>query len=541
MFKSMYKILYVISILLLLVVTSCKDFGELNTNPTKASSADPNSQLTYIQLLMWGSWVTTQPYVWYCSSFTQQLQGEWNVTNYGGQYRRSDNVMRQTWEEVYSESVKNMIDVLSTTEGKPIYQNVRSVARLFKVYYFMILTDLYGDIPYSEAGKGYTEGIVSPVYDSQESIYKDFLKELKEVELALNEDGGSITSDVVYNGDIKKWKRFANSLRLRVAMRLTKMDPELAKEEVIDILNTESGVLTASDNAFIKYLDVYDWSSDEIRSNSISLNWRGRDPYPTEYICSTFWNYLKDTNDPRLFRYGRAYDETKSAANNPFSRIDITDEILSKKGINQFQPPKPGYFWYQKWPSGYMSTLTNKWQDKSCRPQVNNAFLKGDTPGVLITYPEVQLLLCEAKVRWGASISGNLTAAQYYKNGVTSAMKVLAEYGIDEISNEGITNYLNANPFPSTEEKQLKAINEQLWILHFNNPPEAYSNWRRSSYPVLKPSSEYGAITIESQTIPRRLNYPLSEASYNGKSYNEAIANLGGSDDWNARVWWDKE
>ncbi len=80
-----------------------------------------------------------------------------------------------------------------------------------------------------------------------------------------------------------------------------------------------------------------------------------------------------------------------------------------------------------------------------------------------------------------------------------------------------------------------------MWILHLHNAPEAYANWRRTDYPKLKPSNDYGAITIESQSIPRRLNYPLSERSYNRKAYEAAIEAMGGRDNWNARVWWDKE
>ena len=89
-------------------------------------------------------------------------------------------------------------------------------------------------------------------------------------------------------------------------------------------------------------------------------------------------------------------------------------------------------------------------------------------------------------------------------------------------------------------EERLKAINEQLWILHFNNTPEGYANWRRSGYPELLSSSNYGAVTIDSREIPRRLCYPLFESSYNPEGYAWAIERLGGTDNWNKSVWWDK-
>lgn len=540
--KSLYKILFISICIVSLTVTSCRDYDELNTNPTKSSTVDPNSQLTYVQLMTWGDWVPNYTYYAYCSSFVQQLQGEWNTTNYGGQYRRSNEILGHVWNSFYGKALKNIEDMLFNTKDKPLQQNVRAVGRIFRVYYFMILTDLYGDIPYFNAGKGYLEGTVSPTYDKQEDIYKDLLKELKEVELSLNSagGGGTITGDVVNKGDISKWKRFANALRLRAAMRLVNAAPEQAKQEVNDILSSTSGLLTSNESTYVPYLDINDWSSAELRRNALSQSFRSRDTYPGQFICSVFWKYLKENNDPRLLRIGRAYEDTPAAANNPFARIDLTDEILQTQGIEKFQPVDPGYSWAERWPSGYFSVLTNKRQDKACRPQLNNAFLRGDAPGMLMSYAEVQLLLSEAKVRW-PDISANYTAAEYYSSGVTAAMNLLTLYKVNAISSIEINTYLDAHPFPQNTESALKAINEQLWVLHFNNPAEAYSNWRRTRYPQLMPSNTYGKITIESQIIPTRLNYPLSEATYNKKAFADAIAAMGGSDNWNARVWWDKK
>lgn len=519
---------------------ACSDFDELNTNPTKSSGVNPNSQLTYVQLLTWGDWVANYTYYAYCSSFAQQLQGEWNVTQYGGQYRRSNEILGHVWNRFYALALKELTDIIDKTAGIPEQQNIHSVARIFKAYYFMTLTDLYGDAPYFNAGKGYIENNVTPVFDRQEDIYKDILKELKEAEAGLTATGGTMTGDIIHKGAIDKWQRFANSLRLRAAMRLVYAAPDLAKSEVIDILATPSGLLGAGDNTYVQYLDINDWGNTEFRRNALAQSFRSRDTYPGQFICSVFWNYLKDNNDPRLLRIARNYEDTKTAANNPFARIDLTDEIVATQGLSKMQPVNPGYFWYTPWPAGYWSNITNSWQDKATRPQVNNAFLKGNAPGILMSYAEVQLLLAEAKTRWGAEITGS-SAETHYKNGITGAMNLLSLYEITPVPAADITTYINAHPFPADTEDALKVINEQLWVLHFNNPPEAYSNWRRSGYPLLQPSVAYGAITVESQTIPRRLNYPMAEASYNTKAFNDAIALMGGSDNWNAKVWWDKK
>ncbi len=537
--KYIYHIIIASILTGLLSFTACNDFDEMNTNPTKSPVLDANSQLSYAQLSTWGDWQITETYHFYLLSFTQLMQGEWNVTNWGGQYRRDDATMGQLWSRMYGVGIKNLVDVIDKTKDDESQKNLNAVARIMKVYYFLVLTDIYGDVPYFDAGKGLLEEVSSPVYNKQEAIYNDFLSELKLVEEALNAGGGTISGDIVYAGDINKWKRFANSMRLRIAMRLIKVDPARALAEVKEVFDTPSGLLTNSDDALIEYMDIFDWDINEIRRNAMAQRWRGRDSYPEPFICSVFWEKMKENNDPRILRIGRAYDET--VAGEPFSRIDLTDEIVSKQGMSKFQPCMPGYFWYDKWPSGYQSSLTGKWEDKSCRPQLNKALLKGDIPGILMTYAEIQFLISEAKVRWGAEITDATSAEDNYKNGVTAAMKLLSEFKLETVTDAEIEQYFVDKPFPADTEGRIKAINEEMWILHLHNAPEAYANWRRTGYPNLKPSNDYGAITIESQSIPRRLNYPLSERSYNRKAYEAAIEAMGGRDNWNARVWWDKE
>ncbi|MDR1524794.1 MAG: SusD/RagB family nutrient-binding outer membrane lipoprotein [Tannerella sp.] len=523
-----------------LCLYSCHDFDELNQDPTKVTVVNPNTQLTYVELSQWGDVNGCYTYFAYVSSFVQQLQGEWNATQYGGLYRKANNITKLIWDRTYCYSIKNLIDILDKTDGNnPQDANIRSITRILKVYNFMILTDLYGDIPYFEGGKGYSEDISTPAYDRQELIYKDFLKELREAEANLNGEGGLITGDIIFNGDINLWKKFANSLRLRTAMRMVYADPATAKSEVADILARESGLLESSTDAVIIYLDINTWEGADFRRNALAQSWRSRETYPNQFICSVFWNHLKDSNDPRLFRLARCYEDTPGAANDPFSRIDLTEEIMELKGWSYYQPVDPGYFWYNKWPSGYTSIkANNRWQDKGCRPQVSNAFLKGSSPGVLMTCAEVQFLLAEAKTVWDDI--NTLSAEQHYTNGVNAAMTFLSKYGISIPAAE-TQEYLSANPFPAEKEDRVKAINEQLWILHLNNPPEAYANWRRSGYPVLKPAGEYGAITIQSNTIPRRLCYPDEESLYNAISQRVALDAMGGEDNWNAKVWWDSK
>lgn len=518
--------------------SGCTDFDELNENPTKAATINPNTQLSYVLLETWGDWLICEVPDTYFSAFTQQLQGDWSTTTYGGKYTLYNSLSEQMWNRVYGRPVVNAVDIIHRTDDEPLYLNVNCIARIMRVYFSMILTDMFGDVPYFDAGRGYIDGTVNPPYDSQEDIYKDFLKELKEAAEAFDEAGGTITGDVVYNGNLDKWRRFANSLRLRAAMRLVKADPNLAKETVAEILNSDAGLMLSNEDALVPYIiDENDWDAEEFRRNGVAQVWRTRETYPSTYFCSVFWNHLIDTQDPRLLVLGRCYDE---ASSDPFKRLDITDVVVQEKGVEMMQPVLPGFFWYDNWPSGYWSATNAAWYDKALRPQINNAFLHGDTPGVLMSYAEVEFLLGEAKIRWN-DLPDKTTASQHYKKGVIAAMGLLANYEKQNvITNNQMVEYLAANPFPNEKEEQLRIINEQLWILHINNPSEAYANWRRSGYPALKPAGEYGAITVNSTEIPRRLQYPIFESTYNQAEYNKQISLMGGRDDWNSRVWWDK-
>lgn len=535
-----------IGLFFVLGVGACTPFDELNTDPTKSDEIDPNMQLSYVQLATYGMVEPTNAIQSYASSLVQQFQGEYNKTYHGGKYRIVDQMIAIIWTDFYNKPIKNLVDVLHATADKPEQARLYAIARIYKVFLFSILTDLYGDIPYFDAGKGYLEQNFTPNYDTQEAIYRDFFKELTESVALLNTsaDANPVTGDIIYDGDVEAWKRLANSLQLRYAMRVVKADPQLANAQVTAALSpARGGLISSSDQeAYISYLpDIFDWDVNEIRRNAQAQLYIGREPAPLPFLCSTFWNLLRDTQDPRLFRIGRTYwGEGNFTGLNAFDRIDITEEVLDRGGMAMFQPSDPGYFWYDRWPSGYWSNTLNIWVDKWTRPQLNEVFLKSDIPGIVMSYAETELLLAEAKVRWPGLATAH-TAEEHYIQGVEAAMDMLAvRYKTTAIPTTERQTYWSAHAFPTDVQGQLKSINEQLWIVHITNPSEAYANWRRSGFPVLKSAKEYGAITIDSQTIPRRLPYPLFEKSYNPTNYQQAVSRMGGTDDWNARVWWDK-
>lgn len=537
------------------ISSSCSDsyMEDLNTDKSKANSIDPNAQLTTAELQTYGDLGMVEIYRNYLYAFTQQLMGCWNTTNYGGRHTVDNNEMGRIWTSFYPKAIKNLTDAIHRSAEDENRKNINAILRIYRVYMMSVITDIYGDAPYSEAGQGYLKEIYNPKYDTQEDIYNDFFTELKDAASALNAANDRITGDVIYNGDVAKWIKLANSLRLRYAMRISDVAPEKARKEFEDALASEGGVLTSgSDDALIKYMDIsFSFGQDsytDYRGNALSQLLFGNDPANNpSYLCSTFFNQLYNTKDPRTFMIARFYYDGLMSQTSPDNRIDLTDEITGK-GI-AMNPCQPGAFSYDPWPQGYDSDMmkeiakTNPSVEttmaRETEPKLANNFLRGDNPGVVMTCAEVNLLLAEASLKkWntGGTVEG------FYSKGVRAAMDFLADnYGYDRISDNDFNAYIADNGIGHTEQQAKAAINTQAWILHFTNPAECWANVRRSGYPRLKSPAEYGfgQYLTGGKDIPVRLCYPTLESSYNKPGYDEALKRMGGKDSWNTHVWWD--
>ena len=200
----------------------------INTDPSKAPSIDPNAQLTTAELQTYGDLGMVEIYRNYLYAFDQQLMGCWNTTNYGGRHTVDNNEMSRIWTSLYPTAVKNIVDAIAHTDGKP---NLNAVANIYRVYLMSVITDVYGDCPYSEAGQGYIKGIANAKYDSQKDIYYDFFDKLDSASMEIDATKDKVSGDVIYGGDMAKWKKLANSLRLRYAMRISNVDPDKARKE----------------------------------------------------------------------------------------------------------------------------------------------------------------------------------------------------------------------------------------------------------------------------------------------------------------------
>lgn len=548
---------YILSLLAILgvAVSSCSDsyMENLNTDPSKANSINPNAQLTNAELQTYGDLSMVEIYRNYHYAFSQQLMGCWNTTNYGGRHTLDNNEMSRIWTSFYPKAIKNLTDGIYRSKENASLSNINAALRIYRVYMMSLITDIYGDAPCSEAGLGFLEEKYNPRYDTQEEMYTWFFKELKDAGDSLNLSRDKITGDVIYKGDVSKWKKLANSLRLRYAMRISDVAPEKAQQEFEDALTSAGGVFAnASDDALIKYMEVSfsfgQESYSDYRGNALSQLLFGNDPANNpSYLCSTFFNQMKNSGDPRTFRIARFYYDGLMSSTSTNNRIDLTDEVL-KKGVTM-NPRDPGAFSWEPWPTGYDSdimkqiALTNPSvatsMARETEPKLANNFLKSNNPGVIMTFAETNFLLAEAALKgWNVSEA----VADLYTTGVRASMNFISDnYGCDKITDEDFNTFIAKNGIGYTYEQKKAAINTQAWILHFTNPSESWANVRRSGYPRLKSPADYdfGQFLTGGVEIPVRLCYPVLESSYNKQGYDEALSRMGGNNSWNTPLWWD--
>ncbi|WP_221661207.1 SusD/RagB family nutrient-binding outer membrane lipoprotein [Bacteroides xylanisolvens] len=553
------KYITIITMACALFFASCSDeyMENMNTDPSKAATIDPNAQLTTAQLQTYGDLSMMEIYRNYHYAFTQQLMGCWNTTNYGGRHTLDNNEMSRIWTSFYTQSLKNIIDAQYRTAEDAEKVNINSVLRIYRVYLMSIITDTYGDAPFSEAGLGFLEGKFNPKYDKQEDIYNAFFLELEDAVNKIDPTKDKVTGDLIYAGDVTKWQQLANSLRLRFAMRISNVNPTKAQTEFENALVANGGVITdASSDALIKYMTIaFSFGQEaysDYRGNSLSQLLFGNDPANNpSYLCSTFFNQLRQSGDPRTFKISRCYYDGLMSATSPDNRVDITQEMI-EKGID-FSPRNPGAYSWEPWPTGYDSDICKELavnnpsvtvtMAREVEPKLANNFLKSDNPGVVMTSAEVKFLMAEATVKkWNV---GSVSAEDLYKQGVRAAMDFLTDnYGCTATTDAEFDAFIQGRgTFGHTDNQKLEAINTQAWILHFTNPAECWANVRRSGYPKLKSPAEYGfgQYLTGGTEIPVRLCYPVLESSYNKKSYNEAIERMGGTDNWHSLLWWDTE
>jgi hypothetical protein len=488
------------------MITSCdKDFDEINTSKTSATSVDPAFILN--NAVVSTSMVTIVFEIGIVQQIISPNSGVLTGANFNQENRTS---FDSNWASYYRNVIKNTNDVIRLTKDDPARANLMNMARILQAFAFMVLTDSYGDIPYEEGGEGYTAQIFFPKYESQQLIYPKIIKELTEASAALNASGKIETADILYGGNVEKWKKFGYSLLLRAGMRLSAVDPTQAQVAVKAAY--DGGVITTNiDNAFVRHDANYRNPLSNTLNSTEAANF---------YLTKPFVDALKNTNDPRLVSFAVRYKGAKSGSDQIPANASIlaADQIGIPMGNDNKTAAAAATA------DGLASFYEYSQADR-------NRIVKLTAPMFIVTASQTNLLLAEARVR-GWITTGN--AADYFAEGIRAHMNQMAlvdaTCAVDPAARDA---YIAANPLVSG--KEMEQINTQYWISSFLNGPEAFANFRRSNYPALAPNP-YPGRAVE---WINRLTYPNSEISVNTDNLNEAI-NRQGPDNLATKVWWDK-
>lgn len=531
-----------IAITLTGIIAGCSDFGDTNLDPEHLNDGNINYNMVFTNAQHQASGsdndVWTNGIIYGATMMQHVTSVEWSEIFYT--YNAGYN--SGFWSSMYSgnrASVRDLKIVLNAWKDKPEYATDYQIGRIMKAYVFHRMTDLYGDVPYSEAAAG----IDYPKYDKQQDIYADLLKELNEAQENLKGGTSQLGSaDLYYNGDITMWRKFANSLMLRIAMRMSKVSPAEA-EKWVKIAVANGLFETMEESAVLQHTDG-DASNDSSEPYGKVYSQRDAGKF---YLSDYFVSMLKNTEDPRLPLIGTVCTQ------NP--RITYTSKGYDK-GITtpEKQVGMPvgydlnGGDWDIKKSPGYPGNNDPDFNFRTYYSTINRyTYSDPQAPTMILTYAENQLLLAEAAYRgWleGTNVSQN--AQKYYETGVRSAMKQFSFYANAKslydtyLSDIAIEKYLTDHPFDMN--KALEQINTQYYIATFCDEYETFANWRRSGYPKLVPVKAGYPNSVTNGTIPRRFTYPTSEAQNNSSHYKEGVSGLMPAEDkMTSRMWWDVE
>lgn len=467
----------------LITFTGCGDFGDINVDPNNPSKADTRYLFAYAckKVPLFTMVGTYDPWN---QLYPQYLAERQNI-QYSGYAMTDFNT-----GSYYYETIRNLNDVISlnTNEATATEPGVSQLgssnnqiaaSRTLRAFVYMHLTDILGMIPYSEALKG-DEGSFNPKYDTQEFIYQDLDRDLSEAFAQFDESGSLDSSfDILYNGNIARWKKLNASVRMMMAIKLTDVDPASGKARFAKAY-ADGGMTDNADRLEYKYL-AEDANQNPLYANIVLGR---RDFAPSKTILDQLLAY----NDPRV----EAYADPNSAGEYAGVPFGITQtEITEYKDCATFDPR-----YYQQ-----------------------------NSPMVVISPSHILLIEAEAALRGWIEAD----AEALYKAGIAASFK---QYDLDLE-----TEAYYAQPaiaFTGSDQEKIEKIAMQRWLGNYmQDGVEAWSDWRRLNVPRLKPGS---AATVTH--IPYRRHYYPDDYTTNMANYNAAIA-IQGADNFDTRVWWD--
>jgi hypothetical protein len=465
-----------------LMFSACDNgFEELNINPNGATSVPAGLLLADLQRVPTNIMYSTFVGGDMGSCWSQQ----WAKVQYNDEarYIPRQSIIQTLWDYMYTDGLidTKIMYNLAEADNNPALQGV---ALTISAYYYSVITDAWGDVPFSEALTAATaEANITPKYDSQEEIYPAILAMLDQANDFYATGEGSINGsfDLIYQGDASKWQKFNNSLKFRLLMRVSsQMD---VSNQLQEIVNTRAIMTSNGDNAGVQYLGS-DPNANPIFETIVNGN-------RAEFkVSDVLVDMLEFTSDPRLSVYAGVNDG----------------------GI------------YRGKPAGLRNLPSDDYNYTNVSP-IGDMYVEATLPGYWMTYPQLQFLMAEAAKK-GLISGGDAAAETYYTKGIWGSMW---QNGVPDAAT---TAYLVRVPY--NPNNALQQIATQEWLALFCQGFESWTEQRRTGFPALTPALE-GNIN----EIPSRYAYPSTEQSLNPASYKAAVA-AQGADVLTTKMWWNK-
>lgn len=431
-------------------------------------------------------------------------------------YFFQDNWLNMPFEKVYTQAIGAYMEIKRNTGGDE-NSHVYQWAQILKIASMHRFTDMWGPLPYIQVGSG---SMTTP-YDSQEAVYMKFFEELDKAvdvlyQFTVNNSGSKPMAeyDLVYGGDYTKWVKFANSLHLRLAMRLAYIKPDIAKLEAEKAVSHPGGLIASNDdNAGVKSVGANDVV------NQLYTMWA---QYQDIRMGASMLSILDGYDDPRL------------------------GKMFTQGNVNG----KDGYF--------ALRTGLNLDSNKDSRLGYSSPNIQSNTPILWMNAAEVAFLKAEGALRgWNMGVEARdayqqgiaLSFSEWGASGADTYMldsdKMAADYVDPLVSSNNIgavSKITIAWQDTDSKEKNLERIITQKWIAMFPNGQEAWTEFRRTGYPQLFPVKvNNSAGTVDTDIQVRRLPFARSEYTLNPDNITKAVELLGGPDTGGTRVWWDVE
>lgn len=485
---TMKKLIGIIVLTILMV--GCGDFGNMNSDPNNPDEPRTDLLLTDAERSV-GSYIANTTGVLYSQYFSEVYYTDaslyTNTTfNFNGWYSGVLNNLQTIIDLNENEETRNNSNVLAGGGT----QNQIAVAKILQAYFFHMITDRWGMVPYAEALQG--EENQTPAYDSMDTIYEGLLTDLREAVNQINGEAGP-TGDFLFEGDMEKWESFANKLRMRIALRMA--------DAPNTPVNVEQEFMDAYNAGYLEEDAVYPYGSNDANENP----WYDRYETRIDYaISKTIADPMKDLEDMRLTVY--AADSANSGPHQGDGSHGLDDIEGFPYGLSQTKAGEIG---------------------NTSRSLPGNRILQQDAELPIIPMAEVHFMLAEAVERgWG--ISG--TAAEHYENGIQASWEQWGVYNEADFA-----DYMSNAEVDYNQGDWEQRIGFQKWLALFPLGNDAWSEWRRLGYPELDPAPD---AANNSGEIPVRVGYPTSESELNTENY-EAAVEAQGPDVLDTHIWWD--